>query len=151
MNLQYPAGWEQAKENKFEQGYRFPGPRDYVGSGPLTQPEAIAMANFTRNHNFALILAYHSQGEIIYYKFEDYDPPRANEIGEALSKASGYTLEITPYSSGFAGYKDWFIQEYNRPGYTVEVGRGSNPLPLSQFPKIYSDNVGLLATAAALA
>ncbi len=151
LNLQYPAGWEQAKTNKFAQGFRLPGPRDYVGSAPLTQPEAMAMANFTRNHEFALILAYHSQGEILFYRFADYDPPRADEIGQALSEASGYSLETTPYNSGFAGYKDWFIQEYNRPGYTVEVGRGVNPLPLEQFDKIYRDNAPLMTTALALA
>lgn len=151
LNLQYPAGWEQAREIKFSQGYTLPGPRDYVGRSPLSQPEATAMANFTRSRDLALILAYHSQGELIYYKFADFDPPRADQIGEALSRVSGYTLEVTPFQSGFAGYKDWFIQEYNRPGYTIEVGKGVNPLPLSQFPEIYRDNVGLMATALQLA
>ena len=89
--------------------------------------------------------------EIIYYKIADYDPPRPDEIGQELSRVSEYTLEITPYGSGFAGYKDWFIQKYNRPGYTVEVGRGTNPLPLSQFDRIYADNAPLMATALALA
>jgi g-D-glutamyl-meso-diaminopimelate peptidase len=56
-----------------------------------------------------------------------------------------------PEASGYAGYKDWFIQTYNRPGYTIEVGRGVNPLPISQFDRIYNDNVGLMATALALA
>ena len=52
-------------------------------------------------------------------------------------------VEETPAESGNAGYKDWFIQEYNRPGYTIEVGKGVNPLPLSQFPQIYRDNFGI--------
>lgn len=147
LNLQYPADWQQAKENKFALGYRTPGPRDYVGRGPLTQPEAVAVANLTRRQDFALILAYHSQGEIIYYRYKDYDPPRADAIGRLLSEASGYSLEITPYASGFAGYKDWFIQTRQRPGYTIEVGKGVNPLPIQQFETIYADNVGLMATA----
>ena len=33
-------------------------------------------------------------------------------------------------------------------GYTIEAGIGENPLPLSQFPEIYRDNVGILVTAA---
>ena len=60
---------------------------------------------------------------------------------------SGYQVEQTPAESGYAGYKDWFIQTYNRPGYTIEVGRGVNPLPLSQFPQIYRDNLGILLGA----
>ncbi len=49
-------------------------------------------------------------------------------------------MEETPYASGYAGYKDWFIETYNRPGYTIEAGRGTNPLSMSQFPEIYDDN-----------
>ena len=122
LNLQYPAGWENAKEIKFAQGYTSPAPRDYVGSGPLVAPEAIAVYNLTVRKRFRLILAYHSQGEVIYWKFQDYMPANAEEIGKEFSMVSGYTLEDTPYNSSFAGYKDWFIQTYNKPGYTVEVG-----------------------------
>ena len=53
-------------------------------------------------------------------------------------------MEDTPYGSGFAGYKDWFILEFNRPGYTIEAGRGENPLPLAQLPEIYQENEGIL-------
>jgi len=148
LNLQFPAGWDVAKQIKYAQGYTVPGPRDFVGYGPLTEPEALAMYNFTLQHDFRLILAYHTQGEVIYWKFLNYNPPQARIIGERFSEISGYLLEITPYSSGYAGYKDWFIQEYNRPGYTIEVGRGVNPISISQFSKIYSKNEGILVTAA---
>nr|MDD6336180.1 M14 family metallopeptidase [bacterium] len=148
LNLNYPAGWEKAREIKFAQGYTRPGPRDYVGTAPLSAPESRAVAEFTQAHDFRLILAYHTQGNIIYWKYLDYNPPHAYIIGRVLSAASGYALEITPSQSGYAGYKDWFIQENNRPGYTIEAGLGENPLPLSQFPQIYRDNVGLLTLAA---
>ncbi len=145
LNLNYPAQWERAREVKFAQGYNKPAPRDYVGTAPLTAPESAAMAKLTRDNAFLLTLSFHSQGEVIYWKFDNYLPPRSLEIGEAFSEASGYSLELTPTASGAAGYKDWFIQEYNRPGYTVEVGRGENPLPLSQFDEIYKNNLGIMA------
>ena len=31
LNLQFPAGWEQAREIKFSQGFTSPAPRDFVG------------------------------------------------------------------------------------------------------------------------
>ena len=151
LNLQFPAGWENAREIKYSQGFTSPAPRDFVGFGPLTEPEALAVYNFTLAHTFRLILAYHSQGEVIYWQFQNYNPPRALYIGNQFSLVSGYSLESTPYNSSFAGYKDWFIQDYNRPGYTVEVGLGTNPLPISQFDKIYSDNLGILVLGAVLA
>ncbi len=144
LNLQYPANWERAKEIKFSQGFTIPGPRDFVGTAPLTEPEARAVYNFTRNHDFRLTLSYHSQGEIIYWKYLDYEPENSRRIAEYFGEVSGYAVEETPYSSGFAGYKDWFIETYNRPGYTIEIGIGMSPLPLSQFPEIYKDNIGIL-------
>lgn len=150
LNLQFPAGWINARRIKFAQGYTRPAPRDFVGFGPVTEPEALALYNFTLIHNFRLILAYHTQGEVIYWKYADFLPQYSQEIGERFAEASGYTLDITPPESAYAGYKDWFIQEYNRPGYTVEAGLGNNPLPLSQFEQIYKDNIGILVLGAVL-
>lgn len=144
LNLNYPAGWENAREIKFAQGYTRPGPRDYVGEAPLDQRESAAMARYTRLLEPRLTLSYHSQGEVIYWKYLDMEPPGARAIGERFAQVSGYALDDTPYASGFAGYKDWFILRWNRPGYTVEVGRGTNPLPLSQFDQIYGANLGIL-------
>lgn len=140
LNLQFPAGWELAKRIKAEQGFTSPAPRDYVGVGPLTAPESIYVYEFTLQHDFRLILAYHSQGEVIYWKYRDYEPEDSRRIAEYFGWVSGYTVEETPYASGNAGYKDWFIQDYNRPGYTIEVGIGENPLPMSQFVAIYEAN-----------
>ncbi|MDE7183618.1 MAG: LysM peptidoglycan-binding domain-containing protein [Lachnospiraceae bacterium] len=140
LNLQFPAGWENAKEIKFAQGYISPAPRDFVGEAPLSAVESINMYHFTTAHDFQLILAYHTQGEVIYWKYLDYEPARSRRIAEYFGKVSGYQVEETPYASGYAGYKDWFIETYNRPGYTIEAGRGTNPLRMSQFPGIYDDN-----------
>lgn len=148
LNLNYPAGWLQAREIKFSQGYTTPGPRDYVGRAPLNQLETRALAEFTEFLDPALVLAYHSQGKEIYWQFQNYEVPGARELGEVMARVSGYTLADTPYESSFAGYKDWFIQNFRRPGYTIEVGEGVNPLPLRQFPEIYRDNVPLLNIAA---
>ena len=148
LNLQYPAGWLQAREIKFSQGFTRPGPRDYVGRAPLDQLESRAMAGYTEVVDPEIVIAFHSQGEVIYWQFGDYDIPGARELGEAFAQASGYALEDTPFESSFAGYKDWFIQHFRRPGYTIEVGQGENPLPISQFDKIYRDNLGILALGA---
>lgn len=37
-----------------------------------------------------------------------------------------------------------FIQDWRRPGFTVELGRGVNPLPLGQFDEIYEESLGIL-------
>lgn len=144
LNLQFPAGWENAKEIKYRQGYRTPAPRDFVGEAPLTAPESRAVYDYTKDNDFALILAYHTQGEVIYWKYLDFEPENSYRIARYFEEVSGYAVEETPGASGYAGYKDWFIQEYDRPGYTIEAGRGINPLQMGQFAGIYEDNLGIL-------
>ena len=148
LNLQYPAGWLLAREIKFSQGFNRPAPRDYVGRSPLSQKESMALARYTEDVDPELVLAYHTQGKAIYWQFRDYQVPGAKALAEEFARASGYSVEDTPYESSFAGYKDWFIQNFRRPGFTIEAGTGTNPLPLSQFDEIYRDNLGILVTAA---
>ena len=115
--------------------------------GPLTEPESLALYNYTLAHDFKLILSYHTQGEIIYWRYLEFEPVGAEELGKEFARISTYTLDDEKETNSYAGYRDWYISKYNRPGYTFETGMGQNPLPISQFEKIYKDNVGVLVTA----
>lgn len=148
LNLQYPALWEQARTNKYALGITSPAPADFVGSAPLSAPESRAMYDYTLSLDPALTLSYHTQGEVIYWRFSDIRVPGAEDIGRAFSRLSGYSLEDTPFASAFAGYKDWYIDAFQRPGFTVEAGRGVNPLPLTQFEGIYNANLPILTLGA---
>jgi g-D-glutamyl-meso-diaminopimelate peptidase len=137
LNDQFPARWELEKARNPGQ----PGPRDYVGEHPLSEPEAIAMADLTRRRDFARVLAFHTQGEVIYWGFENLEPPESEVLVNEFARVSGYQPVKTIES--YAGYKDWFIQDWRRPGFTVELGSGTNPLPLSQFDEIYEETLGI--------
>lgn len=147
LNLNYPAYWEEAQKIKFAQGFTTPAPRDFVGEAPLSAVESKAVYDFTLAHNFRLTLSYHTQGEVIYWKFLDFNPEGSYDIALKFQRSSGYEVLTTPVSSGYAGYKDWFILNYNLPGYTIEAGRGINPLPITQLPDMYVKNIGILTDA----
>lgn len=138
LNDQFPAFWEREAERRRQE----PSPRDYPGTAPLTEPEAIAMANLTRESNFSRVLAFHTQGKVIYWGFLNLEPPESETLVNQFARVSGYVPIRTVDS--YAGYKDWFIQEWRRPGFTVELGRGVNPLPLTQFEEIYQESLGIL-------
>ncbi|GHI01629.1 M14 family metallopeptidase [Neobacillus kokaensis] len=137
LNDQFPAKWEEEGEGHPKQ----PGPRDYGGEKPLTEPEAIAMANLTMSRDFSKVLAFHTQGEEIYWGFESLEPRQSEIIVNEFSRVSGY--EAVKNIESYAGYKDWFIQEWRRPGFTIELGSGTNPLPIEQFDKIYEETIGI--------
>ncbi len=137
LNDQFPAKWElESARNP-----KTPGPRDYGGERPLSEPEAIAMADLTKQRDFARVLAFHTQGRVIYWGFENLEPPESEVLVNEFSRVSGY--EPIQSAGSYAGYKDWFIQDWRRPGFTVELGSGTNPLPISQFDDIYEEARGI--------
>jgi len=139
LNDQFPAFWETERARRDVPG---PGPRDFTGEAPLTEPEAQAMEAFTRCRDFQLVMALHTQGEEIYWNYRELEPQEAEAAAIRLGRASGYVP--VKLSGSDAGYKDWFIQEYRRLGFTVEAGVGVNPLPIEQFDAIYERLIGLL-------
>lgn len=151
LNRNYPACWQEAKAQEPMLGVIGPGPTRYGGQSALSEPESRALVDFSKERDFKLVIAYHSQGRVIYWTYKDVRPQRAFEIGEQFSDATGYALADVPYEAAFAGYKDWFMQEYNRPGYTFEVGLGVNPLPIEQFDTIYRNNEEAMLLAGLIA
>ena len=148
LNLQYPAGWEKAKEIKYAQGVRGPAPMDYVGFAPLSAPESRAVYDYTLSLSPCLTLSYHTQGEEIYWRYGECEPEGAQKIGELFARLSGYKLADPADVSSNAGYKDWFIDSFDRPGFTVEAGKGKNPLPLTDFDELYQKNLPILTYGA---
>jgi g-D-glutamyl-meso-diaminopimelate peptidase len=142
LNNQFPAKWEVEQARKVPKA---PAPRDFPGFAPLTEPETKAMAALTEESDFAMILAFHTQGKEIYWGYEGLEPPEAEETVNEFAKASGY--QAIRYIDSHAGYRDWFIQTWKRRGYTVELGEGVNPLPIEQFTEIYEDSLGIFLAA----
>ncbi|MFC5649230.1 M14 family zinc carboxypeptidase [Paenibacillus solisilvae] len=142
LNDQFPAFWEEEVARRAVTG---PGQRDYPGEAPLTEPEARALAEFTAEQQFDLVIALHTQGQEIYWNYRGYEPPEAERIAAQLGQASGY--KPVKLRGSDAGYKDWFIHEFRRPGYTVEVGLGINPLRIDSFPDLYDEIRPLLLAA----
>lgn len=144
LNHNYNAGWKQSKAAEEENGIQGAGATRYSGIAPESEPESRAVANFTRQQQFDLVIAFHSQGQVIYWDFNGEIPLRGREIAEYFTTVSPYALDQTEGIASFGGYKDWFIQTFHKPGYTVEIGLGKNPLPMEQLPQIYENTIGIL-------
>jgi g-D-glutamyl-meso-diaminopimelate peptidase len=138
LNNQFPANWEIEKERKEPKS---PAPRDYPGNSCLSEPEAIAMADLMKKNHYDRILAFHTQGEEFYWGYEGFEPPESEVLAKEFERVSGY--KAIRNVDSHAGFKDWYIQEFKRPGFTLELGRGINPLPLSQFNDILQKVEGI--------
>jgi g-D-glutamyl-meso-diaminopimelate peptidase len=137
LNKQFPANWEFEKERKPKE----PGPRDFPGYTPLSEPETKTMAELARSERYDRLIALHTQGREIYWGYEGLEPPESEVLARDFARLSGY--EAVRYVDSHAGYKDWFIQEFRKPGFTLELGLGQNPLPIEQFDEIYAHVLGI--------
>ncbi|NQD67716.1 LysM peptidoglycan-binding domain-containing protein [Bacillus haikouensis] len=142
LNNQFPAKWEVEKERKEE---KEPAPRDFPGDKPLSEPETIAMAELAKEEVFDRLLALHTQGKEFYWGYEGLEPPEAERLAKDFERVSGY--ESVRYVDSYAGYKDWYIKEFQKSSFTLELGKGINPLPISQFDEIYRDTLGIFLVA----
>lgn len=144
LNKQFPALWDFEVKRK----PKAPTFRDFPGDNPLSQPESIAMAALTKKNNFKRVHAFHTQGEEIYWGFQKLEPEISVKIAEHYSRVTNY--KSVRYVNNYAGYKDWFIKKFRRPGFTIELGKGTNPLPFSQFQKLYDATLNIFLTNLAL-
>ena len=137
INHNFDAGWSILREMEIDQGILAPSPRRYGGYMPESEPETKALADLCRLRKPRKAIAFHSQGEEIYYSYGNNTPQRSLREGRILAAASGYTLVENEGLASHGGFKDWFIEYFARPAFTVEIGRGENPLPLEDFEDIY--------------
>lgn len=138
LNHQWPADW-------YEEARSSPGRpffRHFGGYSPLSEPETKAIHELSTKEEFSHVIALHSQGEEIYWGYQNQEPDESKELANRLARASSYRAVKTADSK--AGYKDWFIKEFKRPGFTVETGTGQNPLPLEASKRIWITCLPLL-------
>lgn len=142
LNDQFPAYWEDELQRRM---VKRPCARDYGGTEPLSEPEAYALVEWTRRLSPHMAISFHTQGREIYWNYRDREPAESLTWVQKLSRAVGY--KAVRLSGSDAGYKDWFILEFGRPGFTVELGEGVNPLPLQDFDGLCIDTNQVLSAA----
>ena len=137
INHNFDAGWQELRAAEEAAGIFGPGPTRYGGPRPNSEAETVALCELCRRYPIAHVLALHSQGEVIYWHYGTHTPEKAKRMANVLSASSGYALEEPMGLAAHGGFKDWFIREHGRPGFTVELGRGRNPLPPQELDGIY--------------
>lgn len=148
INHNFDAGWTELRNMEIEEGIVAPSPRRYGGYMPESEPETLALVNLTKARRPRTVIALHSQGEEIFWEYGSKKPPESERLARIFAAASGYTLVENSGLASHGGYKDWFIDCFGRPGFTVEIGKGENPLPLSDFDGILKDTIPMLTLAA---
>ena len=131
INSNFNAGWAQMQALAQKSGKN-------CGESPESEPETRALADLCRRVSFRHGVALHTQGEEIYWRYGSRTPPQSQLMAQVLAAVSGYAVADPAESAAHGGFKDWFIDHFARPAFTLELGRGQNPLPLREFEAIYA-------------
>ncbi|MBO5796729.1 MAG: M14 family metallocarboxypeptidase [Clostridia bacterium] len=148
LNHNFDAGWAALQELERQNGICGPAPRRFGGEAAESEPETKALTALCRRGDFRHVVALHSQGEEIYWQYGTRTPSYARMMADILAAASGYRVADPEGLASHGGFKDWFIEATGRPGFTIELGRGANPLPLSDFEPLYEKAREMLLLAA---
>ncbi len=131
-----------AASSEHKDKYPSPAPDGYAGSA-FSEPETKALQALCEAQKFDSCTAYHTQGKIIYWYYGQTGALKTEHLALAkeLCTLTGYSpVDPRPNESygrsEVVGQKDWFIYRYNKPAFTIELGRGSHPLPISQIEEI---------------
>lgn len=150
INHNFNAGWNELRVMEIESGIIGPAPRRYGGYMPESEPETKAVADLCRARRPRKAVACHSQGEEIYCSYGEKTPQCGITQGRIMAAASGYTLVENDGLASHGGFKDWFIDFFEKPAFTFELGLGENPLPLSDFEEMYRKALLMTVLAAIL-
>jgi len=137
INHNFNADWYTLREAERSAGINAPAPTRYGGAFPESEPETVAITRLCRELSVDMLITFHSQGEEIFYEYGRNTPEKSLNIAKIFSALTDYTLVKNEglYSSG--GLKDWFIEEFGKPAFTIETGKGRNPLPIEDVDGFY--------------
>jgi len=140
LNHNYNCGFAEYKVLESEEGIEGGAPTRYSGEMPESEPEVGCLCNFLRFHEeIGMALTLHTQGREIYYKSGDVELPSSYRIARSFARMTGYNLGEAEGMAAYGGMTDWMIRELGRPCFTVECGKGKNPLPSSDLFEIYTE------------
>lgn len=148
INHNFDAGWQILRRMECDSGIFGPSPKQYGGHAPHSEPETCALVRFCERHRIDHAFAIHSQGEEIYWEYGENTPADSLTMANVFSVCSGYSLVKNASLASHGGFKDWFIDYFRRSAFTIEIGKGKNPLPLSQLDEIYEKIEEMLVVGA---
>lgn len=138
LNHNYAFGFAEYKAIERAAGILGGAPRRYSGEMAESEPETAALAGFIRTVKPAFVLSLHSQGEEIYWRGGGVELPHVRAAAMRLSSLAGYRLADPEGSAAYGGLCDYTTAALGIPSFTVECGRGENPLPEGDAPLIYA-------------
>lgn len=139
LNHNYNAGFAEYKALEPSLGIEGGGPTRFAGLSPESEPETGALCNFLRFNHPTALMTLHTQGREIYHTSGGNCADGAAVAASRLAALTGYRLAVPEGAAAYGGLTDYCVQGLNLPAFTIECGKGENPLPPRDLPLLYGE------------
>ena len=137
LNHNYDAGFEEYKELEPSLGIFGGCATRFSGETPESEVESAALCNYMRFKMPTALMTLHTQGREIYFESGGVCPKNSKAVAAYLSDITGYKCAMPSGAAAYGGLTDYCIQKLGIPAFTIECGKGKNPLPPSETLPIY--------------
>ena len=137
LNHNYDADFDAYKHLAAREGIESGAPTRFAGEYAESEPEVASLCNLIRfDEQICGVITLHTQGEEIFCgrRFD----ARTSAIAHRLARLCGYRLSTAVGLASMSGLTDWCNEIMDISAFTLECGKGKNPLPPTDAPRIYT-------------
>lgn len=145
LNNQFDYNFKYKTQKKYRKG-AYAG---YGGKKPVSEKETKALVKLVNKVNPKAVVNYHAMGNVIYC---NYGGPK--KVQKKVYKLAGEIRSLTGYTymglDEAPGFANWLVCKKGIPSCTVEIGRYTTPIPISQFKTVWKQNREVMVATARL-
>lgn len=145
LNRQFDYKFEYKIKKKYKKGaYAL-----YGGKKPVSEKETKALVKLVNDVKPKAVVNYHAMGNVIYcnYGGKKKVQKKVYKLAGEIRSLTGYYYMGLDKSPGFA---NWLVCKKKIPSCTVEIGRNTTPVPISQFGTVWKQNKEVMVATARL-
>lgn len=134
---------------KYIKKYRKGAYAGYGGKKPVSEAESKALVKLVNDVKPKAVVNYHAMGNVIYCNYG-----ASKKMQAKVYKLSGEIRDLTGYHymglDTAPGFANWLVCKKGIPSCTVEIGKNTAPVPISQFETVWKQNKDVMAASARL-
>jgi len=145
LNRQFDYKFEYKIKKKYKKGaYAL-----YGGKKPVSEKETKTLVKLVNEVKPKAVVNYHAMGNVIYcnYGGKKKVQKKVYKLAGEIRSLTGYYYMGLDKSPGFA---NWLVCKKKIPSCTVEIGRNTTPVPISQFGTVWKQNKEVMVATARL-
>ncbi len=137
INRNFAPCWNELHKAEKEQGINGPSSEGYSGEFPESEAETKVLSRLCRLRKFRQCLSLHCGDGEINWQYTENTPNQSSMMAKILADSCNYTPDGKEAFSHADGFKNWFIDEFRSPGFSMKVHSEECSSPYTKLYEVY--------------